>query len=800
MSDENKKRQKSITCFFTKKRKIDDVENESSDETLRPTQPEESTGVGVASASSLATTTSASISYMFQERDIGKLLSNQDSSNVLTDEEKYQWLKNAWQPTTDFKFPLVREGKKNRSFQMSWLKGHEWLSYSKIAGGGLCKVCIIFGWREAGTNDVKLGKLVTEPLKTYKKAIETITHHENTKYQQANMVISQNFVMVMEGKSMDVVVQMRSQERKIIEENRKKLIPIIKTVILCGMQNIPLRGHRDDGDLESESSSGEGNFRALLKFRIDAGDEILLDHVNNCAKNASYISKSTQNDLIDSCGELITNKIVNKIKKSKYFTIIADETTDVSISEQLSICIRYFDVVTCEIQEDFLKFVEVVHLTGENIAQHILQALENLNLDITLCRGQAYDGGANMSGKIKGVQACVSNVEPLAFYTHCASHRLNLAISTACTVPSIRNAVGVISTVATFFRESAGRTHLLKEEMQAHLPKEKQNTLKKMCETRWVERHEAVLTFLDILPCLPVILQKMADKGDKRAATAFSLLHAITSSEFLVSLVILADILGITLPLSRSLQATEIDILSAMKLLDTTTASLQTKRETNTDAFKKLFNQVEGLANEIGTEITVRRVTNRQTNRPNIQTQSVEEYYRVSVYIPFLDYLLKEMSSRFPRTQLQRIGQLQKLLSHNFSDEDVDDVLQGAELYKGDLPCFLALKGELQIWQHMRENLPNSPAEAYKRAMALPNIRTLCQLLCTFPVTTSTAERSFSTLRRLKTYLRSRMTEDRLNGLALMQIHQDIASTMNAEEVLDIFSRKHKRKLSLSYM
>ena len=72
MSDENKKRQKSITCFFTKKRKIDDVENESSDETLRPTQPEESTGVGVASASSLATTTSASISYMFQERDIGR--------------------------------------------------------------------------------------------------------------------------------------------------------------------------------------------------------------------------------------------------------------------------------------------------------------------------------------------------------------------------------------------------------------------------------------------------------------------------------------------------------------------------------------------------------------------------------------------------------------------------------------------------------------------------------------------------------------------------------------------------------
>ncbi|XP_063623118.1 52 kDa repressor of the inhibitor of the protein kinase-like [Cydia splendana] len=563
-----------------------------------------------------------------------------------------------------------------------------------------------------------------------------------------------------------------------------------------------LRGHRDDGSLESESSDGhgEGNFRALLKFRIDAGDEILRDHVKTCPKNASYISKSTQNDLIECCGELISNKIVNKIKKSKYFTIIADETTDVSICEQLAVCIRYFDVDTNEIQEDFLMFVEVVKLSGENIAHHILKALESLNLDITFCRGQAYDGGANMSGKIQGVQARISSIQPLAVFTHCASHRLNLALSTACTVPSIRNAVGVISSVATFFRESAQRIHLLREEMQTQLPKEKQNILKKMCETRWVERHEAVLTFLDVLPCLPDILQKMADQGNRSATSPFSLLQSIMSSEFLISLVILSDILGITLPLSRSLQATEIDIISAVQLITTTTGSLQRQRDTSTTSFNKLFNQAEAIANEIGAEITVRRITGRQTNRPNIQTQSVEEYYRLSVYIPFLDYLLSEMSSRFPSAPLQTIGQLQKLLSHNFSDEDIEDVLRGAELYKDDLPCFLALKGELKIWQQMRENIPKTPADAYKRATVLPNIRTLCQLLCTFPVTTSTAERSFSTLRRLKSYLRSRMTEERLNGLAVMHIHQDIATKMDANEVLDIFSRKHKRKLSLLIM
>ncbi|KAJ8883128.1 hypothetical protein PR048_014968 [Dryococelus australis] len=58
----------------------------------------------------------------------------------------------------------------------------------------------------------------------------------------------------------------------------------------------------------------------------------------------------------------------------------------------------------------------------------------------------------------------------------------------------------------------------------------------------------------------------------------------------------------------------------------------------------------------------------------------------------------------------------------------------------------------------------------------------------------------FSTLRRLKTYLRSTMAEDRLNWLALLHIHQDIAPAIKPEQVLDIFTRKHKRKFSLNFL
>jgi len=79
---------------------------------------------------------------------------------------------------------------------------------------------------------------------------------------------------------------------------------------LCGRNDLPLRGHRDDSQYhptigEFSKSSGVGNFIELLNFRVDAGDKILEDHLKNAPANATYISKETQNELIVCCGEVI---------------------------------------------------------------------------------------------------------------------------------------------------------------------------------------------------------------------------------------------------------------------------------------------------------------------------------------------------------------------------------------------------------------------------------------------------------------------------------------------------------------
>ena len=114
--------------------------------------------------------------------------------------------------------------------------------------------------------------------------------------------------------------------------------------------------------------------------------------------------------------------------------MLADETTDVSTSEQLSISVRFVDTTASQLKlrEEFLGFVAVTSTTGESIAEVILSTLENWGLNVSLLRGQGYDGASNMSGKFRGVQAIIRSHVPSAVYLHCRAHSLNLAVVHSC--------------------------------------------------------------------------------------------------------------------------------------------------------------------------------------------------------------------------------------------------------------------------------------------------------------------------------------------------------------------------------
>lgn len=78
---------------------------------------------------------------------------------------------------------------------------------------------------------------------------------------------------------------------------------------------------------------------------------------------------------------------------------------------------------------------------------------------------------------------------------------------------------------------------------------------------------------------------------------------------------------------------------------------------------------------------------------------------------------------------------------------------------------------------------------------------TLLKIINTIPMTTSEVERSFSTLKRIKAFLRNCMTEDRLTALAMLSIEKKMINHMYTlnEEVINIFRKKKDRQIHLTY-
>ena len=124
--------------------------------------------------------------------------------------------------------------------------------------------------------------------------------------------------------------------------------------------------------------------------------------------------------------------------------------------------------------------------------------------------------------------------------------------------------------------------------------------------------------------------------------------------------------------------------------------------------------------------------------------------------------------------------------------------------YEDDLPSPLSIAAELHVWWQQwrearakQEKLPSDLGTALKKAcpMLFPNINRMLRLLATVPVTSVECERSISTLGLVKTDLRSRMHQQRLNGLALMSKHY--SRNVDVEAIINAFATLHPRRMAL---
>lgn len=208
----------------------------------------------------------------------------------------------------------------------------------------------------------------------------------------------------------------------------------------------------------------------------------------------------------------------------------------------------------------------------------------------------------------------------------------------------------------------------------------------------------------------------------------------------------------------------------------------------------------EHMAAAVNVQASKPRSCERQRNRPNVATTTIEEWYRINVAIPFVDYIITDLESRFS-SLAKRAASLLCLVPSILCDGTEVDFTSVLEMYSSDLPSPELFDQELGHWKHMfmnGEERPDNCLDALKKCdpCLFPNIYILIQIACTIPVTSCECERNASAVRLLHNYMHCGMSEDRLTSLALLHIHY--THEFDLDNVVDIFAQLHPRRLHLS--
>ena len=118
-------------------------------------------------------------------------------------------------------------------------------------------------------------------------------------------------------------------------------------------QGLGLRG----SDWDKRTKRDNGNFSRLIDFLSEYNTE-LKSQLQSSSRNARYLSPKIQNEFIAINGDLIRQSIVEECNASPFWSLMEDETADVSTIEQLSICVRYVRETSegIEVCEEFVGF------------------------------------------------------------------------------------------------------------------------------------------------------------------------------------------------------------------------------------------------------------------------------------------------------------------------------------------------------------------------------------------------------------------------------------------------------------
>jgi hypothetical protein len=181
-----------------------------------------------------------------------------------------------------------------------------------------------------------------------------------------------------------------------------------------------------------------------------------------------------------------------------------------------------------------------------------------------------------------------------------------------------------------------------------------------------------------------------------------------------------------------------------------------------------------------------------------------EKAFEVNYFLVMVDVAISSLKSRFEELQSFKsiFGFLMSSTTLKAPDatELRDSCIKFANTFSLGGSSDVDLNDLISELSVMRFSISDKPMSAMKifeyvrEVDCYPNILIAYQLLFTVPVTMASAKRSFSKFKLVKNYLRSHMSQERLNGLAILSFEKILLDKIDIDIIINDFAARHVRR------
>ncbi|KAL4141494.1 hypothetical protein QTP88_004124 [Uroleucon formosanum] len=501
----------------------------------------------------------------------------------------------------------------------------------------------------------------------------------------------------------------------------------------------------------------------------------------------NYTSHIIQDELINKCADVVKEIIVKDIEDVEVFGIMCDKARYYK-QEQMALCVRY--VKNLDVVERFLGFIDCsMNQDAESLYQYILWYLKKCKLSSKpQIVAQSYDGANVMSGKFNGLQNKIKSQYPYAIYTHCMAHKMNLIVLDMCKyVKETRHVFNTLESLYIHFSHPSKNQKLIEIQTKLGI---KCTSMIRLSDTRWNCRYRNIESVKASYKAIIQALEEEIENEDDRGVNeAIGILTNLKSGQFIVYLFILHKVL--------------ININIVANKFQEKTATLGESK----NIIQEIFAKDNGISIQTPSEGCKRKrqephnlkhfdtaATTSAEQNINDTSETIEDYFRKNAFFPVFDTILINLEKRFSAENLQMATAVDQFIQLNFEESQifVDHYKDLMNVSKEVLQSEIEVAKNCILQSTDKKSITLNHVKKVLTKQNFPNLYKLFQVALTIPISSSTCERSFSAMHRIKTWLRTSMLQERFNNTSILYIEKEIYKSIDTETIINIFAQNNR--------